>query len=79
MTEHIFPIMHGKYLKGIPWDMIESHETQAWNNHQQNLMKLSSRHGLSPCEALAVIEDHAYNPDDEPTAEMELIRRMARV
>ena len=57
----IFPIMSGKYLKGIPWSMIAPHEAQAQRNHQQSLERLAQRGGLSPDEALVVIEDRRYD------------------
>ncbi len=72
----VFPIMGGKYIKGIPWSMIAPGERQAWRNHDgQSLEKLAGRHGLSPCEAVAVLEGRSWRHD--PNAEWELIRRLA--
>jgi hypothetical protein len=48
--------MHGKALKAIPWSLIEPHERQAERNQSQTLKRLAERGGLSPCEAVAVIE-----------------------
>lgn len=45
---------------GIPWDLIEPHERQAQANHSQTLTRLAERGGLSPDEALAVLEDRDY-------------------
>ena len=59
----VFPIMSGKYLKGIPWSMIAPHEAQAQHNHKQSLERLAQRGGLSPDEALAVIENRKYDFD----------------
>lgn len=72
----VFPIMQGKYIKGIPWSMIASKEVQARRNHSmQNLEGLARRGGLSPCEAVAVLEGRSWRHD--PNAEWELIRRLA--
>ncbi len=44
----------------IPWEIIAPHEAQAQRNHSQSLQRLAERGGLSPCEAVAVIEDEDY-------------------
>ena len=44
----------------IPWEIIASHEAQAHRNHGQTLQRLAERGGLSPCEAVAIIEDKDY-------------------
>lgn len=76
VDELIFPIMRGKYIKGIPWGMIAPKEVQAKRNHSmQNLKELAKRGGLSPCEAVAVLEGRSWRHD--PKAEWELIRRLA--
>ncbi len=76
VDEPIFPIMQGKYIKAIPWGMIAPKEIQAKRNHDgQSLEKLARRHGLSPCEAIAVLEGRSWRHD--PDAEWELIRRLA--
>ena len=54
-----FQIMHGK-RKSIPWAMIEPHEKQAKINHYQTLQRLSERGGLSPLEAICVLEDRDF-------------------
>ena len=70
-----FPIIQGKYIKGIPWSMIAPKEIQAKRNHDmQNLEKLARRGGLSPCEAVAVLEGRSWRHD--PNAEWELIRML---
>lgn len=47
--------------RSIPWDVIAPHEAQARRNHgQQTLSRLAERGGLSPCEAIAVLEDRDY-------------------
>ena len=76
MDELVFPIMKGKYLKGIPWSMIAPHEVQAKRNHSmQNLEELARRGGLSPCEAVAVLEGRSWRHD--PNAEWNLIHKLA--
>lgn len=75
MDRSVFPIMDGKFIRGIPLDMIAAHEEQAKRNHGgQNLAGLSRRGGLSPCEAIAVLEDRSWTP--YRNAEWELIRRL---
>jgi hypothetical protein len=58
LREHRFPIMGGP---SIPWRMILPHEGQALRNHgEQSLERLASRGGLSPDEALAVLDDRSW-------------------
>lgn len=46
---------------GIPWPMLVSHDAQALRNHAgQDLETLYKRHGVSACEALAILEDRDY-------------------
>ena len=40
----------------IPWAMIAPHERQALRNHDQTLKRLAERGGLSPREAVCVLE-----------------------
>jgi len=45
----------------IPWSVIAPHEKQALKNHGgQSLKRLAERGGLSPCKAVAVLEDRAW-------------------
>lgn len=55
-----FPIRHDDLLKSIPWEVITPHELQALRNHRMGLVKLAERGGLTPCEALAVIEGREW-------------------
>jgi hypothetical protein len=50
--------------QSIPWDLIAPHERQAELNHDQTLMELARRGGLSVTEALAVIEDRSWHRVD---------------
>lgn len=53
-----FPIQDGP---SIPWWIIAPHEKQAIKNHGgQTLERLAERGGLSPSEALAVLEDRPF-------------------
>lgn len=63
----MFPIMQvypeDKYpypIKEIPWTLIAPHENQAQRNHSQTLERLAARGGLSPMEAVAVLEDAKF-------------------
>lgn len=55
-----FPIMDGP---SIPWAMIAMHERQARLNHSQSLEELAGRGGLSPREALWVLDDERIRLD----------------
>ena len=69
----MFPIQDGP---AIPWSLIAPHEAQARRNHNQTLKRLAERLGLSPCEAVAVLEDREWRP--MPKAEA-LVRLKALV
>lgn len=57
----------------IPWDVIAPHEAQAVLNHGgQTLERLAERCGLSPCEAVAVLEDRRWHRMDP----VESVRRL---
>jgi hypothetical protein len=71
-----FPILKGygskvperfKGIKSFPLSVIAPHEAQAKKNHYQTLKRLAERGGLSPSEAVAVLEDRQWRsmPDDE--------------
>lgn len=47
-------------IRAIPWSLIAPHEEQAERNHRQSLERLAERGGLSPCEAVAVLEDRPW-------------------
>lgn len=59
----------------IPWRLIESHQSQAWNNHDQSLQTLASRGGLSYSEAVAILNDRKWQPMSDLAA-AQIIRRM---
>lgn len=60
MTTREFPIVHDESIKSIPWDVLKPHEAQALVNHKYPLEKLASMGGLSPEEALAIIEGRPW-------------------
>jgi hypothetical protein len=60
-----FPIQGGPK---ILWGVIEPHERQADANHGQTLERLAQRGGLSPCEAVAVLEDRDWRPMPDAAA-----------
>jgi hypothetical protein len=57
----------------IPWSVIAGHEQQARKNHYQTLERLAERGGLSPAEAVAIIEDRPYRHMDQKAAEARLL------
>ncbi len=57
MSGKRFPIMGGP---SIPWEMLAPHERQALDNHDQSLATLASRGGLSPSEAIFVLDDKRW-------------------
>lgn len=56
----------------IPWEMIAPHEAQAKRNHDQTLERLAYRGGLSPREAVAVIQGVPFRDVPEGDAEERL-------
>lgn len=61
----------------IPWELIAPHEAQARKNHGQTLERLHQRGGLSPCEALAVLENREWHPMEDGQANHDLCRSVA--
>ncbi len=82
MSDELFPIMCGEQVAShkswIPWAVIAPHEAQAQHNHSQTLQQLAERGGLSPCEAVAVIEDRSYGRMPEHEARYRLGQLVAR-
>lgn len=75
-----FPILRnhikGSCLNQIPWELIASHDKQAQRNHcGQTLLRLKERGGLSPSEAIAVLEDRRWEPiqDEDSVANLKLL------
>lgn len=76
----LFPIQRGP---AAPWMLMAPHEAQAMRNHgRQTLERLAERGGLSPCEAVAVLEDREWHPMEQGEAKrrlQEIIDTDARV
>lgn len=71
------PLLRAKWndpLRFIPWAAIEPHAAQAMANHGQTLEKIADRGGLSPSEALAIIEDRRFSIMPRAEAETRLAR-----
>lgn len=72
-----FPITHDDTLTAIPWDAIEPHERQAFENHRMTLTQLADRGGLTPCEAVAIIEGRPWERMAYSVARQKLIDYVA--
>ena len=60
-----------------PMAMFEPHNHQAMSNHcGQGIVRLAERGGVSPCEALAILDDRPWHSMDHQTAKAELLRRI---
>lgn len=55
-----FPIVFDEVIKSVPWALLEPHEAQAIKNHKYPLETLANMGGLSPEEAVAIIEGRAW-------------------
>lgn len=62
----------------IPWDVIAPFEKFAMANHDQTLERLAERGGLSPCEAIAVMEGRKWRQMD-PGAARSILESHVRV
>jgi len=68
-----FPIQGGP---SIPWRVIAPHEAQAQRNHDQSLERLAERGGLSPAEALLVLDDKPLRRADWKALAVEGLARL---
>ena len=57
----MFPIKNDLEIKEIPWAVLKPHELQALRNHAQGLDRLASKGGVTPCEAVAIIEGRPWH------------------
>lgn len=68
-----FPVLHSSHRDGepeyVPWEILESHEKQAYSNHMQSLEKVASRGGLSWREIYAVIMDKEFDYGSNRTSD----------
>lgn len=60
ISERRFPILHDTEIKSVPWAVMEPHELQALRNHAQGLDRLAARGGVTPEEAVAIIEGRPW-------------------
>lgn len=74
-ADDTFPIMmaHGSDKWRLPMSLFRPHEAQAKWNHSQTLDRLRERGGLSPCEAVAVLEDRRWHRMDYSEAVTRLV------
>lgn len=79
--EERFPIMGKKYgeKRGyVPSKFMRQFNTRARANHGQTIDRLGERGGLTPQEAMAIVDDDnwgdwRYNDDDDAWAHLQLI------
>lgn len=55
--------------KSVPWSLMEPHEEQAQNNHQQSLKRLAERGGLCALEMAAVISGKSWREAESMSVE----------
>jgi len=62
MTEKLFPIRQDDEIKTVPWAMLEEHRAQARANHGGRELEDIAvfKGGLTPCEAVAILEDREW-------------------
>lgn len=60
MTERRMPILHDTEIKSIPWAAISKYEDQAKVNHGRTLDQIAISGGLTPEEAIAIIEQRPW-------------------
>ncbi|WP_062117250.1 hypothetical protein [Aureimonas sp. AU40] len=77
MSDRLFAILD-RAVPSIPWSMIAPHEAQAQVNHHQTLDRLDARGGLTPCEAIAVLEDRSWSRMTQPAAQAALVEAVRR-
>lgn len=82
-NERMFPILGRSRVGGatyapIPWRVIAPHALQAMKNHDQTLERLAERGGLSPCEAIAVLEDRYWSSIPDNTVAEQLLRKLVK-
>lgn len=54
------PIRNDNDITSIPMELLIPHEVQALRNHAQPLERLANRGGVTPEEALAIIEERPW-------------------
>lgn len=59
-ADRTFPIRLDDTIRTVPWDLLEPHEPQVWKNHKCSLVALAAGGGITPEEAIAIIEDRPF-------------------
>ena len=72
----VMPIIGSKLLDQIPFAMLIPHEDRAVLTHGQSLERLAGRGGLSPQEALAILDNVRQTPASLASCEFELINKV---
>ncbi len=81
----MFPILTNRYkrkeswgdLTEIPWAMIAPFSKRAKRNHSQSLETLADRGGLSPSEAIAVLDErNLFSGDHSLAGQRESTKRL---
>lgn len=82
-----FPVLRSYRYTGekeyVPWEFLESHENQAYENHGQSFEQLARRGGLSWTEIYYIIKDREfdernaqkYSDDDYKFAVLDIMRK----
>lgn len=87
MSDQTFPVLLGGrpdpgstwVRRCVPWSFVAPHEAQAVRNHDQSLVRLASRGGLSPAEMLCVVKDQEWQWWAKPIPHAEVEAELARL
>lgn len=60
MTDGTFPIRLDDKISSVPMALMQKHDVQAVANHGHGLVWIASRGGLTPEEAVCVLEDKPF-------------------
>ena len=60
----------------VPWSFVAPHEAQAKSNHDQTLVRLAQRGGLSPGELLAVVTGQCWSAIQDDTVAIEPLLKL---
>lgn len=55
-----FPILDDSEIKSIPWAVMVPHEQSAFTRYRRTLKQLADCGGVTPAEALAIIENRMW-------------------
>lgn len=60
MTAQDFPIRLDDTIRTVPWELMEQHKARAVMNHGVGLATLAAQGGLTPEQAVAIIENRGW-------------------